>query len=655
MATVLSTLVVSLSGCSGSGDGLTAELIPVKTSKQGNWSMLSPDGTIVYDGEFKHSPTVCFNGVFTVENSNGGYTLYTAGDKVPEEIPGCDSLICAGVMVDDLMPVTFADSRITLINKKGEKKVELTPQDGLEVVASFNHFESGLLGVKLESNKWGYVDKSGKIAIKAKYSDIQAFAEGYAIVTTKEEGSDAIVEVINTKGETVYKIKDKYQIVSNFSNGRLIVMDEDHRYSVLDEKGEATKLPDKIDDVEGFHGDYIIFESDDNQTGVMDIKGEVVIRPKYRAIIFCTDNTFWAQKDRDSEIVKLDNKGETIVTTDFKSISMHVPGIGFFAKDGGTYVLINEKGELQGKEEFYEYSLDDSASDLIRTDYFDFSGTTTSVADMISVNGACGLTFGMTPDKVFKDEEPSYTSEYSKDLTSKKVDSFFASFIPVAGFNGRVTEWQNGEYIWNPQAKLIYVGFGIKANRELNKENYDAMVKAITAKGFKLVKSGTAKDVAIKMTLLQKGNAGFLVQHRDGSDIMVAMVFSTTLDPTGFNDLKAMIIGENGTSEQPVADSAAVETQTAEAAPTSASSDGDYRALVTSRKLTPSDLSSYSKAQLRLMRNTIYAIHGRKFTSQDLQQYFSKFSWYHPTVTDVPNSALSEIEKYNVTLIQKYE
>lgn len=51
---VLVTFLMSLTACNGDGDKV--ELMPVKTSRNGSWSMLSPDGKIKYDAEFKNEP-----------------------------------------------------------------------------------------------------------------------------------------------------------------------------------------------------------------------------------------------------------------------------------------------------------------------------------------------------------------------------------------------------------------------------------------------------------------------------------------------------------------------------------------------------------------------------------------------------------------------
>ena len=71
-------------------------------------------------------------------------------------------------------------------------------------------------------------------------------------------------------------------------------------------------------------------------------------------------------------------------------------------------------------------------------------------------------------------------------------------------------------------------------------------------------------------------------------------------------------------------------------------------------KLIDADLKDLDKAQLRLMRNAVYARHGRTFKSVDLQSLWECYTWYkkNPNYND---SMLTDIDKYNIELIQKYE
>jgi len=71
-------------------------------------------------------------------------------------------------------------------------------------------------------------------------------------------------------------------------------------------------------------------------------------------------------------------------------------------------------------------------------------------------------------------------------------------------------------------------------------------------------------------------------------------------------------------------------------------------------KIWDSSLDGISKDELRIMRNEIFASHGHKFKSKDLQEYFSKQTWYKPKEGDVLSN-LTEIEKYNIQIIKKRE
>ena len=75
------------------------------------------------------------------------------------------------------------------------------------------------------------------------------------------------------------------------------------------------------------------------------------------------------------------------------------------------------------------------------------------------------------------------------------------------------------------------------------------------------------------------------------------------------------------------------------------------------RKLTQDDLYGLSAAKLRIARNEIYARHGRRFNSADLQQHFDTCPWYSGTVSadSFQDSVLSDVERYNVNFISEFE
>ena len=81
---------------------------------------------------------------------------------------------------------------------------------------------------------------------------------------------------------------------------------------------------------------------------------------------------------------------------------------------------------------------------------------------------------------------------------------------------------------------------------------------------------------------------------------------------------------------------------------------------ISSRYIDESELYNYSAGQLRLIRNEIFALHGRIFRSQDLRDYFSQKSWYVPTYDPDDFDAnmfdyLNDYEAANRKVILNYE
>ena len=63
---------------------------------------------------------------------------------------------------------------------------------------------------------------------------------------------------------------------------------------------------------------------------------------------------------------------------------------------------------------------------------------------------------------------------------------------------------------------------------------------------------------------------------------------------------------------------------------------------------------SDSKSSLKLLRNLVYAKHGYKFKSDDLQKIFSEFDWYKPNAS-FSESSFTNWEKSVISDIQRYE
>ncbi|MCE9675739.1 YARHG domain-containing protein [Paraclostridium bifermentans] len=74
------------------------------------------------------------------------------------------------------------------------------------------------------------------------------------------------------------------------------------------------------------------------------------------------------------------------------------------------------------------------------------------------------------------------------------------------------------------------------------------------------------------------------------------------------------------------------------------------------RYLSENELSSFSKSELALIRNEIFARHGYMFNDEPYKTYFNSKSWYHPN-PDIKGDTqeFNDIEKENINLIKKLE
>ena len=73
--------------------------------------------------------------------------------------------------------------------------------------------------------------------------------------------------------------------------------------------------------------------------------------------------------------------------------------------------------------------------------------------------------------------------------------------------------------------------------------------------------------------------------------------------------------------------------------------------------LTESDIEDLDIREINYAKNEIYARHGRKFQSPELQKYFDSKSWYHGTIEpeNFDNSYLTDIEIKNAEFLSKVE
>ena len=76
---------------------------------------------------------------------------------------------------------------------------------------------------------------------------------------------------------------------------------------------------------------------------------------------------------------------------------------------------------------------------------------------------------------------------------------------------------------------------------------------------------------------------------------------------------------------------------------------------LSTRYASYSDIQYMDRGQIRVLKNSIYARHGRRFQDSRLRSYFNSQSWYRPWRNEVPAREFNKYENYNITFLHKYE
>lgn len=187
--------------------------------------------------------------------------------------------------------------------------------------------------------------------------------------------------------------------------------------------------------------------------------------------------------------------------------------------------------------------------------------------------------------------------------------------------------------------------------------NFGEMVQNNDANGIRAVYSGDG-DVnnahltfyRDKIDIFPEGVDKYKVRYGDGAYIIVKIGLNNAMeviDSKGIFESKNANLKGRGSNE--------LITEVAPLHKKKATPAGlpDYDWLSYSYVST-NDLKYKSGSDLRIMRNYIFARHGYKFKSKDLQDFFSQYSWYEPLFSDVISS-LNKIELYNIKEIKAWE
>lgn len=380
------TFTLALLSACNSHDGSEAKYhlnyLAVQKDKGAHWSIIDGDGATIVKEEYAPDNSISRisdDGLYWVQ-SGGKFMLYSV--KQPKHPVSQREFDAAH---DFLHSHTFAiekaGKQIELIDKKG-KTIKLLPKNVFRVYP----FHEGMAQYMDVNGKWGYIDIDGDIKIKAKYDIVNNFSEGYAIV---KEDKDGDYSVINAQGKIVGVIKaDKYSAYSLFQEG-LVCCDKkgDNNLLFLDKKGaEAVTVSRKVSGHSSgfFNGLAVLTDWQDGVNyGIIDKQGNFVVRMgKYDNLLYTGDGYYIAEKDDKYGII--DGKDNEIVEFRYTGGFGVMLGDNFIMSDGKGGLLVDKDGNEVRGSDFAGIMMQEYNFPL---NFYDLDALAVKVANLYSYKG----------------------------------------------------------------------------------------------------------------------------------------------------------------------------------------------------------------------------------------------------------------------------
>lgn len=338
-------LVVS---CSDKASNNSGDYLAVKQDRDGLWSMVAPDGKMLFENEFKQNISDAVDGLFIVPE-NQKKTLYKA-EPVPVPLGNFSNLSDVGVPNEGKVVLIDNDGKIVAIKTTGETLFSLPP----DIITCHAYFSNGLLGICNEKAQWGYVNEKGEQVIPCRYITVTPFSEGHAIVA--EYRNDRIkLSIIDHEGNVSSVVQNYLYLIpssTEFHNGRIPVVNIDDQFGFLTVDGVFEKCSYKVTGIENVTNDGFIFRQAGGKYGAMNYKGDILVQPRYDELAFIPGSKNYIAKIQ-NRYSELDERGEKIMDfTDYKYMSPGTYGFPIIASTGRRYELLNAEGKPITKFDF---------------------------------------------------------------------------------------------------------------------------------------------------------------------------------------------------------------------------------------------------------------------------------------------------------------
>jgi len=266
------------------------------------------------------------------------------------------------------------------------------------------------------NDRWGYIDRSGKIVIEPRFESAEEFSEGLAVVQL-----DGKSGFIDASGKFV--IEPKYPVARQFSEGLARVQASGEAYSYggqwgfIDRTGQMV-IAAQLGQLEGvseaaydFHDGLAMIQVG-GLTGFIDKSGNTVIRPRFRYAYPFNEGLACASDGSDGKWGYIDTTGAWAIAPKFDSASLFAAGFapvslnktcGYIDKTGELKVIPNFKRK-EGDCAAVWGSFDDGLSRWMIGDKYGFINTRGEIV----IKPQFDLTFNFSEGVAFVQKDGKY-------------------------------------------------------------------------------------------------------------------------------------------------------------------------------------------------------------------------------------------------------
>ncbi|MBH5320339.1 WG repeat-containing protein [Paenibacillus sp. GSMTC-2017] len=213
----------------------------------------------------------------------------------------------------DGVAIVSVDGMFGLINKSGEQIVE-------PIYTEMGDFVEGFSTVINDEGLSGIIDTTGKEVLPLKYDFVDIFKEDLAAVLTGDKWG-----FVDKKGKLV--IPATFQDASRFYNGYAVIVNEEGHVGFINKTGKVIKqtklyLQTEIAYEEfAFEEGFVWLRDDKDRLGFYSLSGKEILKPTYDSAV----TEFYADPESDVSTYYFE-EGLTVVSKDLKRVIVDTKG-----------------------------------------------------------------------------------------------------------------------------------------------------------------------------------------------------------------------------------------------------------------------------------------------------------------------------------------